>query len=87
MPASALHRDSNAAGILLETMPKRLLHVVASFDPSEGGTSEGLRTLAESCAAMAPVEIACLDDPQAPHLHGLGFPVHGAGPGDAELPL
>ncbi len=80
MPASALHRDSNAAGILLETMPKRLLHVVASFDPSEGGTSEGLRTLAESCAAMAPVEIACLDNPQAPHLHGLGFPVHGLGP-------
>ena len=80
MPAGALRRDCNGAGILSETMPKRLLHVVASFAPAEGGTSEGLRTLAESCAAMAPVEIACLDDPRAPHLHGLNFPVHGLGP-------
>jgi glycosyltransferase involved in cell wall biosynthesis len=80
MPAGALRRDGNVAGILSETMPKRLLHVVASFAPSEGGTSEGLRTLAESCAAMGPVEIACLDDPHAPHLHGLNFPVHGLGP-------
>ena len=58
-------------------MAKRLLHVVASFAPSEGGTSEGLRTLAESCAGA---EVACLDDPAAPHLRGLSFPVHGLGP-------
>jgi glycosyltransferase involved in cell wall biosynthesis len=61
-------------------MPKRLLHVVASFAPSEGGTSEGLRTLAESCAGLTAVEVACLDDPQGPHLRGLSFPVHALGP-------
>ena len=58
-------------------MPKRLLHVVASLAPFEGGTSEGLRTLAESSAGA---EVACLDDPEAAHLLGLGFPVHGLGP-------
>ena len=58
-------------------MAKRLLHVVASIAPSEGGTSEGLRTLAESCPGA---EVACLDDPEAPHLRGLKFPVHGLGP-------
>ncbi len=80
MPDNCLRWDWGAAGILSETMAKRLLHVVASFAPSEGGTSEGLRTLAESCAGIAAAEVACLDDPEASHLQGLGFPVHALGP-------
>ena len=61
-------------------VPKRLLHVVASFAPAEGGTSEGLRTLAESGAGIAAAEVVCLDDPEAPFLQGMTFPVHGLGP-------
>src|ERR1700748_913609 len=75
-----------AAGILTESMdgheshplPKRLLHVVASIAPAMGGTSEGIRRLAESNAAQ--VELVCLDDPAQSYLRGLAFPVHALGP-------
>jgi glycosyltransferase involved in cell wall biosynthesis len=75
-------------GILTETMPaqdspkrsKRLLHVVASFAPVAGGTTEGLRNLAESCTGISGVEVASLDDPAAPFVRGHGFPVHALGP-------
>ena len=60
--------------------PKRLLHVVASFAPVAGGTTEGIRNLAESCAGISAVEVACLDDPSAPFVQGHGFPVHALGP-------
>ena len=49
-----LRLQGSPAGILTETMAAqrhpRLLHVVASFSPATGGTSEGIRKLAQSCA-------------------------------------
>ncbi len=74
------------AGILTETMgvhesqplPKRLLHVVASFAPAMGGTSEGIGKLAQSSAQS--VELVCLDDPAESFVKGLSFPVHALGP-------
>jgi glycosyltransferase involved in cell wall biosynthesis len=74
------------AGILTETMgvhesqplPKRLLHVVASFAPAMGGTSEGIGKLAQSSAQS--VELVCLDDPAESFVQGLSFPVHALGP-------
>jgi glycosyltransferase involved in cell wall biosynthesis len=56
---------------------KRLLHVVRSFAPAAGGTSEGIRQLAESWGG---VEVVCLDEPSAPFVHGQSFPVHALGP-------
>jgi glycosyltransferase involved in cell wall biosynthesis len=63
-----------------QPLPKRLLHVVASFAPSAGGTTESIRRLAESCAGVSAVEVACLDDPAASYVHGQRFPVHALGP-------
>jgi glycosyltransferase involved in cell wall biosynthesis len=63
---------------------KRLLHVIASFAPAAGGTSEGIRQLAEtgaeSGAGLSAVEVVCLDDPAAEFLRGQSFPVHALGP-------
>jgi glycosyltransferase involved in cell wall biosynthesis len=59
-------------------MTKRLLHVVASLAPAAGGTTEGIRRLAQS--SVGPVELACLDDPAASYVHGQSFPVHALGP-------
>jgi glycosyltransferase involved in cell wall biosynthesis len=61
-----------------QPLPKRLLHVVASFSPAMGGTSEGIGKLAQSSAHS--VELVCLDDPAESYVHGLSFPVHALGP-------
>ena len=72
-----------AAGILTETMADqpshpRLLHVVASFSPAAGGTSEGILKLSQSSAGS--VEVVCLDDPAVSYVQGQSFPVHALGP-------
>ena len=59
-------------------MAKRLLHVVASFSPLAGGTTEGIRRLAESSAGLS--EVLCLDSPSEPFVHGHNFAVHAMGP-------
>jgi glycosyltransferase involved in cell wall biosynthesis len=59
-------------------LPKRLLHVVASFAPAAGGTTEGIRKLAQSGAD--PLELVCLDDPAESYVSGQSFPVHALGP-------
>jgi glycosyltransferase involved in cell wall biosynthesis len=72
-----------SAGILTVVMAHqshpRLLHVVDSFSPAAGGTTEGIRKLAQSSAGA--VELVCMDDPQEPYLQGQSFPVHALGPG------
>jgi glycosyltransferase involved in cell wall biosynthesis len=55
-----------------------LLHVVASFAPAAGGTTEGIRKLAQSSASS--VELVCLDDPAESYVQGQSFPVHALGP-------
>ena len=90
MPEDAPRRVSSGrrypTGILTETMaahesqglPKRLLHVVASFAPAAGGTTEGIRRLAES--GVCAVEVVCLDDAGEAYVQGQSFPVHALGP-------
>jgi glycosyltransferase involved in cell wall biosynthesis len=56
----------------------RLLHVVASFAPAAGGTTEAIRNLAQCC--VGAVEVVCLDDPNAAYVQGQSFPVHALGP-------
>jgi glycosyltransferase involved in cell wall biosynthesis len=56
----------------------RLLHVVASFAPAAGGTSEGIRKLSQS--STGSVEVVCLDDPAVSYVQGQSFPVHALGP-------
>jgi glycosyltransferase involved in cell wall biosynthesis len=56
----------------------RLLHVVASFAPAAGGTTEAIRNLAQCC--VGAVEVVCLDDPRAAYVQGQSFPVHALGP-------
>ena len=71
----------NTTGILTETMggqEPRLLHVVASFAPAAGGTTEAIRKLAQCC--VGAVEVVCLDDPAAGYVQGQNFPVHALGP-------
>jgi glycosyltransferase involved in cell wall biosynthesis len=63
-----------------QPLPKRLLHVVASFAPEAGGTTEGIRKLAESCGGVSSVEVVCLDDPAAAYVQGHSFAVHALGP-------
>ncbi len=61
-------------------LPKRLLHVVASLAPAAGGTTEGIRKLAESGAGVSAAEVVCMDDPEESYLRGQSFPVHALGP-------
>jgi glycosyltransferase involved in cell wall biosynthesis len=56
----------------------RLLHVVASFAPAAGGTTEAIRKLAQCC--VGAVEVVCLDDAGAAYVQGQSFPVHALGP-------
>jgi glycosyltransferase involved in cell wall biosynthesis len=56
----------------------RLLHVVASFAPAAGGTTEAIRKLAQ--CSVGAVEVVCLDDPGAAYVQGQNFPVHALGP-------
>jgi glycosyltransferase involved in cell wall biosynthesis len=62
------------------TQAKRLLHIVASFAPAAGGTTEGIRRLAESCSGVSSMELVCLDDATQAYVQGLSFPVHALGP-------
>jgi glycosyltransferase involved in cell wall biosynthesis len=61
-------------------LAKRLLHVVDSLAPAAGGTTEGIRRLAESGPGVSAAEVVCLDDPREPYLRGQSFPVHALGP-------
>jgi glycosyltransferase involved in cell wall biosynthesis len=87
MPDDSPRPASSPAGILTETMaghesqapPKRLLHVVDSLAPAAGGTTEGIRKLAES-GGVSAVEVVCLDDPGESYLREQSFPVYALGP-------
>lgn len=65
----------------------KLLHVIGSLNPADGGPPEAVRQLAKAYAALGhTMEVACTDlpasDPSAsPWLKGLSFEVHALGPG------
>ncbi len=62
------------------TLNKRLLHVIRSIAPQAGGTTEGIRTLAEASGGEPGMELVCLDDPAKEFVRGQACPVHALGP-------
>ena len=58
-----------------------ILHLISSLSPADGGPPEALRQLAVAYQrAGHSVEIACLDQPNAPFLKTVTCPVHALGP-------
>lgn len=58
----------------------RILHVIGTVNPAAGGPSQAVRVLM-SCAALGYIgEAVSFDEPDAPYVKGLGFPVHALGP-------
>jgi glycosyltransferase involved in cell wall biosynthesis len=58
----------------------RILHIIATLDPASGGPSESVRTLMSFGLIGYTGEVVTLDDPDAPFLKGLPFPVRALGP-------
>src|SRR5579884_3774065 len=58
----------------------RILHVIGTLDPAAGGPSEVVRLLIQYGPEDLEAEVVTLDDPNAPFLRGLPFPVHALGP-------
>jgi glycosyltransferase involved in cell wall biosynthesis len=59
----------------------RLLHVITSLAPANGGPPEAVRQLVRNWQLLGvDAEIVCTDHPDAPFLRGLPCPVHAFGP-------
>jgi hypothetical protein len=58
----------------------RILHLIASLDPHYGGTTEAVRVIVSHAPEGCEVEVVSMDDPAAPFLAELDFPVRGMGP-------
>jgi glycosyltransferase involved in cell wall biosynthesis len=57
-----------------------VLHIITSLDPALGGPAEGVRLLLSVSDEQWTGEVVTLDDPDAPFLRDLPFPVHALGP-------
>lgn len=58
----------------------RILHVIDSLSPADGGPPEAVRQLVHAYReAGAEVEVACLDKPGEAFLSGIPCPVHALG--------
>ena len=59
----------------------KILHVISSLNPSNGGTTEGLRQVGVKKIEMGhSISVLTLDDPTSPFLVGYPFEVHAIGP-------
>ncbi|MGA9671663.1 MAG: glycosyltransferase [Terracidiphilus sp.] len=59
----------------------RILHVIRSINPADGGPIEGIRQLAVAYKSLGvSVEVASLDAPTSRHLHDFPLVVHPLGP-------
>ena len=58
----------------------RILHVITTLDPRGGGPAESVRSLMSYNLLGYTGEAVTLDDPDAPFLKTLDFPVHALGP-------
>jgi glycosyltransferase involved in cell wall biosynthesis len=58
----------------------RILHIIATLDPAAGGPTESVRTLMGFGVIGYTGEVVTVDDPDAPFLKNLPFPVHALGP-------
>ncbi len=61
----------------------RILHIIATLNPSAGGPIEGVRTLFSYVAEGYVGEAVTFDAPGAPYLEGLPYPVHPLGGGES----
>ena len=60
--------------------PLKLLHVICSLNPADGGPPEAVRQIAKAYGALGhSMEVACQDQPNSSWLNGLFFPVHACG--------
>ncbi len=58
----------------------RILHVIGSLSPADGGPPEAVRQLARAYASLGVgIEVLCQDEPDQPFLRTLSFPVHALG--------
>ena len=75
MPEPASGGDAMSAAL-------RLLHVIPSLDPRDGGPVQWVRSLNRELARRGHASaVATFDAPGAPHLEGLPFATHPLGPG------
>ena len=58
----------------------RILHIIGTLDPAAGGPTESVRVLLSYGPIGYTGEVVTLDDPSAPYLNDIGFPVHALGP-------
>ena len=58
----------------------RILHIMGTLDPAAGGPSQSVRVLMSYASIGYVGEVVTFDDPKAPWLKTLGFPVHPLGP-------
>ncbi|MCU1322868.1 MAG: glycosyl transferase group 1 [Acidobacteriaceae bacterium] len=58
----------------------RILHIIETINPEAGGPTEAVRVLLNYSPVGYTGEVVTLDDPAAPYLADIGFPVHALGP-------
>lgn len=58
----------------------RILHIIGTLSPEAGGPTESVRVLLSYGPIGYTGEVVTLDDPSAPFLKDVGFPVHALGP-------
>ncbi len=58
----------------------RILHIIGTLNPAAGGPTESVRVLLSYGPIGYTGEVVTLDDPSAPYLSDIGFPVHALGP-------
>lgn len=62
----------------------RILHIMGTLNPAAGGPSQAVRVLMGYGSIGYIGEVATLqDDPEAPYLKDIGFPVHAFGPNES----
>src|ERR1700761_2151336 len=58
----------------------RILHIIGTLNPAAGGPTESVRVLLSYGPIGYTGEVVTLDDPSAPYLNDVGFPVPALGP-------
>jgi glycosyltransferase involved in cell wall biosynthesis len=58
----------------------RILHIIGTLNPEAGGPTESVRVLLSYGPIGYTGEVVTLDDPSAPYLKEIPFPVHALGP-------
>ncbi len=69
-----------ADGLNGELNTMRILHIIGTLNPAAGGPTESVRVLLSYGPIGYTGEVVTLDDPEAPYLKDVGFPVHALGP-------